>query len=83
MALTMQSKPDAATHWSTRKLGAVLGVSACTVMRHWQANGLNRSGCGNTQRSSVACGSLVQTMAAVQAFGGVRMVGSAVAASSG
>ena len=38
--LTTQSKPEAATHWSTRKLGAVLGVSASTVMRHWQAHGL-------------------------------------------
>ena len=38
--LTTQSKPEAATHWSTRKMGAVLSVSASTVMRHWQANGL-------------------------------------------
>ena len=38
--LTTQSKPEAATHWSTRKMGAVLGVSASTVMRHWQADGL-------------------------------------------
>jgi len=38
--LTTQSQPEAATHWSTRKMGAVLGVSASTVMRHWQANGL-------------------------------------------
>jgi transposase len=38
--LTTQSKPEAATHWSTRKMAAELGVSASTVMRHWQANGL-------------------------------------------
>jgi transposase len=38
--LTAQSKPKAATHWSTRKMAAELGVSASTVMRHWQANGL-------------------------------------------
>ena len=38
--LTTQSKPAAATHWSTRKMAAELGVSASTVMRHWQANGL-------------------------------------------
>ncbi len=38
--LTTQTKPKAATHWSTRKMAAVLGVSASTVMRHWQANGL-------------------------------------------
>ena len=38
--LTTQSTPQAATHWSTRKMGQVLGVSASTVMRHWQAHGL-------------------------------------------
>jgi transposase len=38
--LTTQTKPEAATHWSTRKMAAVLNVSPSTVMRHWQANGL-------------------------------------------
>ena len=38
--LTTQSTPEAATHWSTRKMGAALGISASTVMRHWQAHGL-------------------------------------------
>jgi len=38
--LTTQTKPEAATHWSTRKMAAVLDVSPSTVMRHWQANGL-------------------------------------------
>ena len=38
--LTTQTTPEAATHWSTRKMGAALGVSASTVMRHWRANGL-------------------------------------------
>lgn len=38
--LTTQTTPKAATHWSTRKMGEVLGVSASTVMRHWQAHGL-------------------------------------------
>jgi len=38
--LTTQSTPKAATHWSTRKMAAVLEVSPSTVMRHWQANGL-------------------------------------------
>jgi len=38
--LTTQTTPQAATHWSTRKMGEVLGVSASTVMRHWQAHGL-------------------------------------------
>lgn len=38
--LTTQGKPEAATHWSTRKMAAVLGVSAASVSRHWRANGL-------------------------------------------
>jgi len=38
--LTTQSQPAAATHWSTRKMAAELGVSPSTVMRHWQAHGL-------------------------------------------
>ena len=38
--LTTQATPEAGTHWSTRKMGLVLGVSASTVMRHWQAHGL-------------------------------------------
>jgi transposase len=38
--LTTQATPEAATHWSTRKMGAALGVSASTVMRHWQAHRL-------------------------------------------
>ncbi len=38
--MTTQDRPEAATHWSTRKMGAALGVSASTVMRHWQAHGL-------------------------------------------
>lgn len=38
--LTTQAKPVAATHWSTRKMAAELGVSASTVMRHWHAHGL-------------------------------------------
>jgi len=38
--LTTQSLPEAATHWSTRKMAAELGVSAASVSRHWRANGL-------------------------------------------
>lgn len=38
--LTTQTTPEGATHWSTRKMGEVLGVSSSTVMRHWQAHGL-------------------------------------------
>jgi len=38
--LTTQTKPKAATHWSTRTMAAELGVSAASVSRHWRANGL-------------------------------------------
>jgi transposase len=38
--LTTQSKPEAATHWSTRTLAAELGVAASTVWRHWRSHGL-------------------------------------------
>ena len=38
--LTTQTTPKAATHWSTRKMAAELGVSAASVSRHWRANGL-------------------------------------------
>ena len=38
--LTTQTKPAAATHWSTRTMAAALGVSAASVSRHWRANGL-------------------------------------------
>jgi len=38
--LTTQSKPKAATHWSTRTMAEQLGVSAASVSRHWRANGL-------------------------------------------
>ena len=38
--LTTQSKPKAATHWSTRTMAAESGVSAASVSRHWRAHGL-------------------------------------------
>ena len=38
--LTTQTKPEAATQWSTRKLAAVAGVSDTTVHRIWKAHGL-------------------------------------------
>jgi transposase len=40
VALTTQSKPEAATHWSTRKMAKQLGVSAASISRHWRKNGL-------------------------------------------
>lgn len=38
--LTTQSRPEAATHWSTRTLAAQAGISDTSVLRIWQANGL-------------------------------------------
>jgi len=38
--LTTQTTPENATHWSTRKMAAELGIHAATVGRHWRANGL-------------------------------------------
>jgi transposase len=38
--LTTQTKPAAATQWSTRTLAAVAGVSDTAVQRVWQAHGL-------------------------------------------
>ena len=38
--VTTQMKPEGATHWSTRKLAATLGISDTTVLKVWRANGL-------------------------------------------
>jgi transposase len=38
--LTTQSAPEAATHWSTRSLAKVLGVSDTMVHRVWRKHGL-------------------------------------------
>ena len=38
--LTTQSKPEAATHWSTRTMAVEMGVSAASISRHWRSNGL-------------------------------------------
>ncbi|MGH8278411.1 MAG: IS630 family transposase, partial [Gammaproteobacteria bacterium] len=37
---TLHQPPAAATHWSTRTLAAKLGLSATTIRRVWQRNGL-------------------------------------------
>jgi hypothetical protein len=38
--VTTQTKPEGATHWSTRKLAARLGISDTSVLKVWRANGL-------------------------------------------
>jgi transposase len=37
---TTQEKPAGATHWSTRSLAKVVGVSAATIRRIWKRHGL-------------------------------------------
>jgi transposase len=37
---TLCEQPDEATHWSTRKLASHLGMSATTIRRVWQRNGI-------------------------------------------
>lgn len=38
--MTIEEKPGQATHWSTRGLAAVLGISDSSVLRIWRAHGL-------------------------------------------
>lgn len=38
--VTTQTTPEGATHWSTRKLAAQLGISDSTVLKVWRTNGL-------------------------------------------
>lgn len=38
--LTTQTKPENATHWSTRSMAEVVGVHPSTVSRTWRAHGL-------------------------------------------
>lgn len=38
--LTTQQKPAQSTHWSTRKMAAVVGISEASVRRIWRAHGL-------------------------------------------
>ncbi len=40
MTLALESKPEGATHWSTRDMAKRLGVSAMAVSRIWRAFGL-------------------------------------------
>ncbi len=37
---TLQEKPSHATHWSTRRLAAVVGLSPASIQRIWKAHGL-------------------------------------------
>ena len=37
---TLQEKPSHATHWSTRSLATVVGLSPASIQRIWKAHGL-------------------------------------------
>ena len=37
---TLQEKPSNATHWSTRTLAVVVGLSPASIQRIWKAHGL-------------------------------------------
>jgi transposase len=37
---TLREKPPDATHWSTRRLAAVTGLSRASIQRIWKAHGL-------------------------------------------
>ena len=37
---TLQGKPSNATHWSTRTLAAVVGLSPASIQRFWKAHGI-------------------------------------------
>ena len=43
MTLTEEYRPQGETHWSTRTMAGVAGVSKSTVHRVWQELGLNRT----------------------------------------
>ena len=40
IALTTQTQPEAATHWSTRTMAKETGASAATISRIWRSHGL-------------------------------------------
>src|SRR4030042_3253396 len=39
---TLQEKPSHTTHWSTRNLAAVVGLSPASIQRIWKAHGLKQ-----------------------------------------
>ncbi len=53
ITITLESKPEAATHWSTRGLAKATGLSFSTIGRIWRAFGLQ------PQRSSIALHSTI------------------------
>ena len=48
LSKTRQRPPDGSTHWSTRKLAKVVGVSHMLVARVWRRAGCNRIGLNGT-----------------------------------
>ena len=50
---TRQAPPDGSTHWSTRKLGRVLGVHHNLVAKTWQRAGLQPHRFGRYMQSTI------------------------------
>jgi hypothetical protein len=49
IAKTTQERPSHATHWSTRSMAAVAGISEASVRRIWHGHGLEAAPRGNLQ----------------------------------
>src|ERR671929_39806 len=49
---TLETKPEAATHWSTRGLAAQVGLSQSSVGRIWRAFGLKPHRAGSFKLST-------------------------------
>ena len=50
---TLHSKPQGATHWSTRKMAKTMGISRDTVSRIWRTFGLKPHRADTFQPKSV------------------------------
>lgn len=58
LALTLESTPQAATHWSTREMAKVSGLSRASIHRIWQAFSLAvliDGFCQRRRQSATAC----------------------------
>ena len=55
VTLALESKPEGATHWSTRDMAKRLGVSAMAVSRIWRAFGLQPHGSIASSSPRIPC----------------------------
>jgi transposase len=52
---TLQERPSHATHWSTRSLAAVVGLSPASIQRIWKAHGLKPHQIRTFLRNTPSC----------------------------